>query len=190
MNCGKKWETNKCHKYCFDNTKYSEHFVCDKCDENINKNEPISLFCIICDKEHEQNKNKIIDNTDKCNENINDENINKDKKEANNINKDENVKNSSKKNIIIKIDNESNNIYCKEPYNNNNNTKNSNSINQKIQNRNNNKNDNINKRPSKINSKIYESTPIPNIQNFSIEENEESQPTRRREEKTKCCIIF
>ena len=190
MNCGKKWETNKCHKYNFDNTKYSEHFVCDKCYENINKNEPISLFCIICDKEHEQNKNKIIDNTDKGNENINDENINKDKKEANNINKDENVKNSSKKNIIIKIDNESNNIYCKEPYNNNNNTKNSNSINQKIQNRNNNKNDNINKRPSKIKSKIYESTPIPNIQNFSIEENEESQPTRRREEKTKCCIIF
>ena len=198
MKCGKKCEINNCHKYNFDNTKYSEHFVCEKCNENINNNEPVSLFCIICNKEHEQNKNKIINNIYKGNENINDENIKKDKNDSSNTNNDKNdinnknnLRKSLKKNSVTKIIKEFNNINCEESSNNNsNNTRNINSINEKIQNKKNNKNDIFNKRTNQKKEELEE-----------IEENEENeekiknkkkkgQNRRRRYQESKCCIIF
>jgi len=219
MICGRKCEINKFYKYSFDNTKFSEHFICDKCYESINNNEPLSLFCIICHKEHGQNKNKIIDNTNKNNGNNKDENnINKDKDdENNNINKDENDNNNinqerndinnqenKKKKVVIKTTNESNNIDNEESDINNNNKKNNtSSTNQKIQNKSDNNNVNNNKRASTKNQKIYQSTPnFPknktNLSKFGGEETEtdenneykERPKTRRKNQESKCCIMF
>lgn len=215
MICGKKNETNNCHKYDFFNTKIQVHFVCEECYKNINNNEAKSLFCIICDKEHEQNKNKIIYNTVKGNEynneykNITNNNkkdnnytksINKDKNDINNTNTDKNDINdindkqnlkqkSLEKSKITKII-ESNNNNCEESDNNDNKTKNTNTTNQKIE-----KNITFNKKSTK-NSKIYQSLPNPEFQQLSFEEEQDKnkKPTKRKKEKTICstkyCIIF
>jgi hypothetical protein len=206
MRCGKKCETNKCQKYNFNDTKYSEHFVCEECNGNINNNEPISIFCIICDKGHEQNEEKIIDNFDKSNENSNDGNISKDQNDTNltnedknDINNNKNIKKSLKKHCAITINNESNNINCEEPhYNNSNKIKNLNSINQKINNKNNNKINNFNKkRTSNKISQIYQSTPTTNQRTIHLENNEENEieetkengkHTKRRRKQETCCI--
>ena len=210
MNCGKKCKINNCHKFDFNNTKYSEHFFCEKCYENINNNEPTSLFCIICNREHELNKNKIINNININNENSNDENIKEDKNNTINTIKDKNDNNKKniKKNSIKKITNESNNNHYDESQNNNSNKiKNINPINQKSQNKNFIKNHNYNKRTSTKNPQICQSTPVTNQRNINIEkyeeieENEENtknegntknkgQTRMKRREGTICCIIF